>query len=37
MSWKNADRLCSFRTRSLGVSGGVLALAVGVFRWYWAF
>nr|DAX80463.1 MAG TPA: hypothetical protein [Caudoviricetes sp.] len=32
MSWKNADRLCSFRTRPLGMSGGDLALAIGVFR-----
>nr|DAM98353.1 MAG TPA: hypothetical protein [Caudoviricetes sp.] len=36
MSWKNADRLCSFRTRPLVASGGVLALAVGLIRWYLA-
>nr|DAN41202.1 MAG TPA: hypothetical protein [Caudoviricetes sp.] len=35
--WKNADRPCSFDTRPLGVSGGGLALAVGVIRWFLAF
>nr|DAK28668.1 MAG TPA: serpin [Caudoviricetes sp.] len=36
MSWKIADRPFLFDTRSLGVSAGGLALAVGVFRWFLA-
>nr|DAT01340.1 MAG TPA: hypothetical protein [Caudoviricetes sp.] len=36
MSWKNADRLRLFRTRPLVAPGGVLALAVGVIRWFLA-